>query len=219
MIIQPDSKLVMIGDSITDCGRSQPRGEGLFEANGTGYVSIVDGLLTATSPADRIRIVNMGTSGNTVRELAKRWQKDVLDLSPDWVSVFIGINDVWRHFDTPLLKDGQVHHDEYAETLDTLVKQTRPLVKGLILMTPYFIEPNRHDAMRQMMTQYGNTVKALAEKYDAVLVDTQAAFDAVLVDLHPMTLAWDRIHPTRAGHVILARAFLNAIGYEWSPKT
>ena len=215
MHIQPKSKLVMIGDSITDCGRARPIGEGLFDALGTGYVSLVDGLLTARYPAHGIRVVNMGLSGNTVRDLQGRWQSDVLDLQPDWLSLFIGINDVWRHFDTPLQPEGQVSLAEYARTLETLVRTTRPTLKGLILMTPYFIEPNRADGMRAMMDDYGAVVRQLADTYDALLVDTQAAFDAVLQHLHPMALAWDRVHPTRTGHMILTRAFLQAIGYEW----
>ena len=215
MNIQPESKLVMIGDSITDCDRARPVGEGLFDALGNGYVSLVDGLLTARYPDHRIRVVNMGISGNTVRDLHARWQTDVMDLKPDWLSICIGINDVWRHFDTPLQSEGQVSLDEYKRTLDELVRETRPTLKGLVLMTPYFIEPNRADAMRKMMDQYGAAVERLAKKYQVLLVDTQASFDAVLTHLHPMALAWDRVHPTRTGHMILARAFLQAVGYTW----
>ena len=83
MKIDEHSKLVMIGDSITDSGRTQPVGEGLFEAHGKGYVAYVAGLLAASYPERRIRIVNMGTSGNTVRDLKARWQRDVMDLKPD----------------------------------------------------------------------------------------------------------------------------------------
>jgi lysophospholipase L1-like esterase len=215
MHIQPKSKLVMIGDSITDCGRAHPVGEGLFDALGTGYVSLVEGLLTARYPAHGIRVVNMGVSGNTVRDLQGRWQSDVLDLRPDWLSLFIGINDVWRQFDSPLQPEGHVSREEYTRTLETLVRTTRPTLKGLILMTPYFIEPHRADGMRAMMDDYGAVVRRLADAHDALLVDTQAAFDAVLQHLHPMALAWDRVHPTRTGHMILARAFLQAIDYEW----
>ena len=39
----------------------------------------------------------------------------------------------------------------------------------------------------------------------------QAAFDEVLVHTHPMTLAWDRIHPNMTGHLVLARAFLRTL--------
>jgi lysophospholipase L1-like esterase len=215
MIIQPNSKLVMIGDSITDCDRARPVGEGLFEATGKGYVSLVDGLLTARYAGERIRVVNMGVSGNTVRDLKSRWQSDVLDLKPDWLSICIGINDVWRQFDSPLQPELQVPLDEYTQTLEELITIARPTLKGLVLMTPYFIDLNRADAMRATMDRYGTAVKQLAQKHQAHLVDTQTAFDEVLAHLHPMALAWDRVHPTRAGHMILARAFLQAVGYAW----
>lgn len=215
IIIQPKSKLLVIGDSITDCDRARPVGEGLFDALGKGYVSLVDGLLTARYPGHRIRMVNMGVSGNTVRDLHTRWQTDVLELKPDWLSICIGINDVWRHFHSPNQPEWHVSLDEYTQTLDELLRTTQPSLKGLILMTPYFIEPNRTEPMRTMMDQYGAAVWQLAEKYQALFVDTQAAFDAALTDLHPMALAWDRVHPTHTGHMILARTFLKAIEYEW----
>jgi lysophospholipase L1-like esterase len=215
MVIQPNSKLLMIGDSITDCERARPVGEGLFDALGKGYVSLVDGVLAARYSAHRIRVVNMGISGNTVRDLHGRWQQDVLSLEPDWLSICIGINDVWRYFHSPNQPEWHVPLDEYTQTLDELLQVTRPSLNGLILMTPYFIEPNRMEPMRKMMDQYGAVVRELAEKYQALFVDTQAAFDAVLADLHPMALAWDRVHPTHTGHMILARAFLQEIEYEW----
>jgi lysophospholipase L1-like esterase len=213
--IQPNSKLVMIGDSITDCERARPVGEGLFGAIGKGYVGLVDGLLQATRPQQRIRVVNMGIGGNTVRDLDARWQTDVLDQQPDWLSIMIGINDVWRQFDSPLQTDIHVPLDEYGQTLTRLVGSTRPRLQGLVLMTPYFIEPNRADPMRAQMERYGAVVREIAAAHEAVFVDTQAAFDRVLEQFHPMTLAWDRVHPTLVGHMLLARAFLNAVGYEW----
>ena len=213
--IEAKSKLVMIGDSITDCGRTQPIGEGLFEAHGKGYVAYVAGLLGAVYPERNIRVVNMGTSGNTVRDLKARWQKDVFDLQPDWLSIMIGINDVWRQFDLPLFGETHVSLEEYEATLDELVSTTRPIVKGLVLMTPYFIEPNPADAMRATMDRYGAVVRKLAAKYNTLFVDTQAAFNNVLQHCHPASLAWDRVHPNVTGHMILARAFLDAVGFEW----
>ena len=37
---------------------------------------------------------NRGISGNRVRDLDNRWQKDALDLKPDVLSILIGVNDV-----------------------------------------------------------------------------------------------------------------------------
>lgn len=212
MKLAPHSKLVFIGDSITDCERARPVGEGLFGATGKGWVSLVEGLLGAIHPAHAIRVVNMGTSGNVVTDLKARWQTDALDLKPDWLVIMIGVNDVWRQFDLPRQTEIHVPPETYARTLDEIVAQARPRVKGLVLMAPFYIEPNRADAMRRRMDEYGAIVKKTAAKHDALFIDTQAAFDAVLQHVHANALAWDRVHPNNTGHAIIARAFLNAIG-------
>ena len=72
LILSLNTKLVMIGDSITDSERARPIGEGLFGALGKGYVAQVEATLTAAQPERRIRVVNMGMSGNTVCDLAAR---------------------------------------------------------------------------------------------------------------------------------------------------
>ncbi len=217
LAIPLSSKLVMIGDSITDCGRARPIGEAGIDGSGLGmgYVSLVDSLVRAAYPQGRIRVVNMGTSGNTVRDLAGRWQTDVLDLEPDWLSIMIGINDVWRQFDSPLRTEQQVGLEEYETTLRELAASTRRQVQGLVMMTPYFIEPLRADPMRARMDEYGAVVRRIAADVGARLVDTQAAFDEVLAHSHPMTIALDRVHPAPVGHMVLARAFLNALDFEW----
>lgn len=215
MKLSTNDKLVMIGDSITDCGRSRPIGEGLGGALGNGYVSIAAGLLQSVYPQLAARVVNVGSSGHTVRDLAERWQTDVLDLAPDWVSVMIGTNDVWRQYDQPYIKESHVYAEEYEETLSELVEKTLTHVKGIVLMTPFYLEPNRSDAMRATMDQYGGIVKRIAENHGTLFVDTQAAFDRVLAHIYPATIAWDRVHPSAAGHITLAKAFLDALGFSW----
>lgn len=214
MKLDKNDKMVMIGDSITDAGRAQPVGEGLFEALGRGYVAQVDALLGCVYPALGVRVVNMGNGGNTVRDLDKRWQSDVLDLKPDWVSVMIGINDVWRQFDSPRQTETHVGPEEYAKTLDELVARTLPGVK-MVLLTPFYLEPSRADAMRARMDEYGGIVKELAAKHGTLCVDTQAAFDDVLQSYYPATLSWDRVHPSQVGHMVIARAFLQALDFVW----
>ncbi len=217
MLLSPKGKLLFIGDSITDCGRERPVGEGY--GLGDGYVGLVNALLNSTYPQEFIRVLNVGTSGNTIRDLDARWQTDVFDLKPDWLSIMIGINDVWRQFDSPTRIDWHISLDEYESTLERLVQKTRPQLTGLILMTLYFIETNRSEPMRAMMDQYGQVVAHLAEKHGAVFVDTQAAFDDALRSVHNMSLAGDRIHPSLSGHMILARAFLDAVEYKWHPNS
>jgi lysophospholipase L1-like esterase len=208
--------LLFIGDSITDCERAKPAGEGLFGALGKGYVSVVDAFLQAVYPELGIRVVNTGTSGHTVLDLQARWQEDVLDRKPDWLSIMIGTNDVWRQFDVPFIKEWHVYPDVYEATLRELVLKTQQQVKNIVLMTPFYIESNEQDAMRARMDEYGAIVRRIAKETGTLFVDTQAAFNEVLKELYPATLAWDRVHPTQAGHVVLARAFMNKIGFDWN---
>lgn len=130
MKIQPNSKLLLIGDSITDCGRGRPIAESSLNALGDGHVSLLNPFFTTTVSQARLRIVNMGTSGNTVRDLAARWDSDVVALNPDWLTICIGINDVWRQFDARLQVESFVTLDEYMRTLEDLIRTTRPQICG-----------------------------------------------------------------------------------------
>lgn len=219
MNIKPHSRLVMIGDSVTDHQKTNPAGEGLFEAIGRGwggYVAQVDALLSVNYPEYAIRVTNKGISGNTVRDLARRWQADVIDLKPQWLSVMIGINDVWRQFDVPRQPENGVPPDEYERTLDRLIGETRPLLDGLVLLSPYFIESNKTDAMRARMDVYGALMRKTAARHDAIFVDVQAAFDRMLAHMHSASIAWDRIHPNHIGDMVIASGFLNAIDFDWA---
>jgi lysophospholipase L1-like esterase len=178
-------------------------------------VAQVEALLNVVYPDLSIRVVNRGTGGNTVRDLKARWQRDVLDLKPDWLSIMIGTNDVWRQFDHPLMPELHVYEEEYERTLRELVEQTKPHVKGLILMTPFYLEANRADLMRAKMDIYGNIVKTIATNYDTIFVDTQTAFDYLFEYTYTSTLAGDRVHPNQTGHMVITRALLNALGFSW----
>jgi lysophospholipase L1-like esterase len=235
MLLSLGQKLVFIGDSITDCDR-----QGRAAPYGHGYVGLVRSLLLARYPHLGLTVVNRGVAGDTTRELAARWPRDVLAERPDWLAVLIGINDVWRAFDDrpwaspqagvagrlgrrwlarrrrpPVEKaSGAVPLPEYAATLRRLLT----LAGGqggarLILMEPYLIEPDRSEPMRRCMDAYGAVVRELAAASGAVLVRTQAAFDAALAHTTPADWADDRIHPNAAGHAVIALAFLRAIGF------
>jgi lysophospholipase L1-like esterase len=103
--------------------------------------------------------------------------------------------------------------EEYASTLERLIRTTWPQLQGIVLMIPYCIEPNRADPMRAMMDRYGDVVRRLAGQYQAMLVDTQAAFQSILTEVSPAALALDRVHLKPTGHMILAQAFLKEMVY------
>ena len=212
MLFEKNDTVLFIGDSISDYDRARPVGEGLFNAWGQSYVACAGALLGCMYPELGLRVINMGISGNQVRDLKDRWQTDVFDLKPDWVSVLIGINDVWRQFDSPQMPETHVSPEEFEQTYEELIRETLPRVKGMILMTPYYMETNTRDAMRARMDQYGAIVKELALKYDLTLVDLQAGWDRLFQYMHSTNIAWDRVHPNQTGCMYIAKQFLRAVG-------
>lgn len=215
MIFQDMDRIVFAGDSVTDMGSAQPVGEGLFDNLGIGYVRIIDNLLAACYPELRIRITNAGISGNTSRDLLERFDRDVVELKPDWVSICIGINDVWRQFDTPAIPDGQVLPEEYAQNVEQMITRVKDDVKGVFLLSPYYMEPNREDRMRARIDEYVAICAGLAQKHGCIYVDFQKMYEDYCKIRHSTFLAWDRIHPSRVGSTLMARAFLEKCEFDY----
>ena len=212
MKIENGQSLLFTGDSITDCGRARPIGAGT--GLGNGYVAFVDSLLSVFYPQRRIRVLNSGIGGDRVINLEARWETDVLLLEPAWLAIMIGVNDVWRQFDNPL-DPNQVALERYESVYRGMLDQARPKLQGLALMTPFYMELNRSDPMRERMDAYGLVVERLADEFDAVFVDVQAAFDLHLAHRPTQSLAGDRVHPNTTGHMIIAKAFLTAMEFSW----
>ena len=214
MLIRENSKVLFIGDSITDCGRERkaPASPWVEPTElGNGYVALINALLQTSHPASKIRILNRGIGGNTVRDLARRWQRDVIHLAPDWLFIKIGINDVWRQFRSPRSPQIHVLPDEFTTTYRELLAQTRTSLKGLVLVTPYYIEPDTSDPMRARMDAYRQQVIQLANDFDAILVDTQVAMDRLMQHIDPLAIAADRVHPGTVGHMAIAQAILHEL--------
>ncbi len=219
MVFENMDRIVFTGDSVTDMERARPVGEGLFDHVGRGYVRVIQNMLNVWYPEVLVRVSNTGTDGNTSRDLRARFQTDVVDLKPDWVSICIGINDVWRQFDSPAIPDDHVSPEEYEENLETMILSIKDDVKGIFLLTPYYMEPNKADPMRARMDAYGAVCKKLAEKYGCRLVDLQAVFDDYFRYRHSSYIAWDRVHPNQVGATIIAKAFLEQCEFEFGRFT
>ncbi|MGN1346354.1 MAG: GDSL-type esterase/lipase family protein, partial [Eubacteriales bacterium] len=139
-----------------------------------------------------------------------------MNLKPDWVSVMIGINDVWRQFDSPGIVTCHVYPEEYRSNLCEILERTLPVVKGVILMSPFFMEPQREDRMRQRVDEYIKICEETAKKYNCHYINMQPPFDDYLQYRHSSYISWDRVHPGNIGSLIIAREFLKAIGVERS---
>ena len=216
MIFEKLDRIIFTGDSVTDMGSVNPVGEGLRDSLGFGYVRMIENLLMSVYPELTLRVTNSGISGNTSRDLLARWERDVLNLHPQWVSIMIGINDVWRQFDTPALTNLAVMPEDYEKNIDAMLAALQGKAKGVFLMTPYYMEPNRADTMRARMDEYGAICRKLAEKYGCIFIDTQAMFDEYFKHQHSTYIAWDRVHPNQIGAMLIAREFLKHCGFDFT---
>jgi len=215
MIFENMDRIVFAGDSVTDMGSTNPVGEGLGDSVGHSYVRIVENMLAAFYPEIQVRVTNSGISGNTSRDLLARFDRDVTGLNPDWVSICIGINDVWRQFDTPAIPDYHVLPDEYERNMETMIGKVKDNVKGVFILSPYIIEPNRSDMMRSRMDEYVAICRKLAEKHSCVFVDFQQMYENYCKIRHSCYIAWDRIHPNQVGATLMAREFLKYCDFDF----
>lgn len=218
MIFESNDRIIFAGDSVTDMGSVCSVADQFQENLGRSYVRIIDNMLAAWYPERIIGILNAGINGNTSRDLLARWDRDVLGNAPTWISICIGINDVWRQFDMPTYPHLAVTPEDYAANIEKMVISGKEHSKGVFLMTPYIMEPCREDAMRARMDEYGNICREIAEKHSVILVDVQRAFDDFFAHRHSSSVSWDRIHPNQVGATVMAREFLSHCEFDYMHK-
>lgn len=200
MKMKSGHKLLLIGDSITDAGRT-----GQSAPFGEGYVALLRALMMARRPDLKLKFVNQGIGGKTIRNLASRWETDVVAEKPDHLCVMIGINDIWRNFAETERTPFHVPLAEFRETYEALLRRSRDAgIEQIYLCGCFFVEPNREEPMRRMCDEYNTVVAELAARHWLTFVDMQRVFDRLAQDQHPMTIAVDRVHPQPHGHMAMA---------------
>jgi lysophospholipase L1-like esterase len=198
------------GDSITDCGRNrsdaQPNAAG---ALGTGYPLLVAAAALATHPDRGLRFYNRGVSGNTVPDLEQRWAADTLELRPDVLSILIGVNDFWHKLGGGYTGTVQDYEDQYAALLERTLLAL-PRVR-LVVLEPFVLRcgavDNRwfpeFDARRAVAAR-------VAAHARATFIPLQALFDERARAVPPPYWATDGVHPTPAGHAVIAEQWRRA---------
>ncbi|MCM2676175.1 SGNH/GDSL hydrolase family protein [Alkalicoccobacillus plakortidis] len=203
-MLNKNDTLILIGDSITENGRFEDPQE-----IGIGYAAIIHDFLTVKHPELNLTVLNKGIGGNRVTDLEARWQQDVIELEPDWVSISIGINDVWRQFDQPEME--QVHPELFEEVYDRLLKQVVDRTDaGIILMEPTIIQEQTDSKENLTLKPYIEATNKLASKYQAILVPTHQAFQNYLEAGSKVPLTTDGVHMNSKGDILMASTWLHS---------
>lgn len=208
MLLRDGDHVLFFGDSITDCGRTGAADPD--EAMGSGYAFLCAAMLSARHPGSNLRFTNRGIGGNRVSDLEGRLGRDVLDLRPDVLSVLIGINDTWRRYDSDVVSPVDAFARSYERILSAAREQ---LGARLIVMEPFLLPvPEDRRRWREDLDPRIAAVRELARRFEAVYVPLDGLFAAAACR-RPMDY-WlpDGVHPTPAGHALIADAWLRAVG-------
>ena len=208
LIFKAKQSIEFIGDSITDCGRREPA----YTPLGDGYVHLIHDLLQAGYPELKLNVVNKGISGNTILDLKSRWRSDVLEIRPDWLFIFIGVNDVWRYFEGNW--EEAVALPEFTNTYRQLLRSAQTNTTAQIrLVSPYLAENDTENSFRKKLSQYQSAIDSIGEEFDLPVVHLQPAFDWAMLSNPGNYWTNDRVHPTREGHMLIALTILRACGF------
>lgn len=204
-------RILFQGDSVTDCGRDRVDSYSL----GTGYPNLVAAYLWAHYSELELTILNRGVSGDRVYDLVDRWNTDCIQLKPDWVSILVGINDTWRRYDSNILSP----IDEFTAAYRQLLELTqRDTTARIILCDPFVLNyPADRVAWRADLNPRIEAIRQLAAEFSAIYIPLDGLMASACTKAEPAFWAADGVHPTLAGHGVIASAWLGAIASRSRP--
>ena len=208
-------KILFMGDSITDVERNRENDAYM----GAGYATMAAGELAFNNPY-AYEFVNPGISGNRIIDLHARIRRDMVNLQPDYISILIGINDVWHEY------TGQngVSAEKFEVLYDMMIQELQRDIPGvkIMILEPFVLpgvktrteedKPGRWEHFSSETPLRAAAAKRIAEKYNLVFVPLQEKFNAVNADAPDGYWLVDGVHPSAAGHTLIKRAWLE--GFE-----
>ncbi len=203
-------KILFQGDSITDCGRDYANPYHL----GAGYANYTARMIRENFPEMELEFFNLGIGGHRTADLKARWQTDCIDIQPDIVSIMIGINDVWRAFDSADPTSVKEFEDNYRFLLSEIKSKTSAKI---VIIEPFVLHDtaDKHNWHEDLYLKIAAT-RRLAEEFSDAYVPMNGLFTAKSVGYKafgksPSYWAADGVHPTEEGAYFIAGELAAAI--------
>lgn len=210
-LVQDGQTYLFQGDSITDCGRRNAD-----TPMGSGYALMFTEIVTALYPDRKINFINRGISGDTTKDLIRRWDDDMVALQPDWMSILIGINDSHRYLfnDDPNIK---VSPSQFRENYDLLLQRATTETKArIVLLEPFYICLAYDDADRtkvlDLLPEYIQVTRDMSVKYGTLLVPMHDIYQKHLALRDATSFCPEPVHPNHGGHMAMALELLRTLG-------
>lgn len=210
--LKPGSVVLFQGDSITDAGRSRRNTRpNNAQSLGNGYPFLIGCELLRDQADATLKIYNRGISGNKVPDLQKRWQKDCIDLKPTVLSILIGVNDIWHKLNgryKGTVKDYETGFRKLLKDTIAALPETR-----IVICEPFVL---RCGAINEKwFPEFDNrraVAKKLAGEFKLTFVPFQSMFDKATKTAKPNYWAGDGVHPSLAGHALMAKTWREVTG-------
>ena len=202
-------KVLFQGDSITDAGRCINNGS--LMSIGQGYALIAASKLCKESPS-QYEFFNRGISGNRIVDLYQRIKVDFWNLEPDVCSILLGVNDVWHE---AMFNNG-VEAERFENVYRMLISDTVKVLPNIsfMLIEPFALKTGAAaeswDFFETEIKKRQEIVKKLSEEFGTELVLLQDKFNEAANSSAPEYWLGDGVHPTIAGHRLIAEEWLKS---------
>ncbi len=195
-------KVLFFGDSITDALRQRDNDYFL----GNGYVTIASGNIGYEYPG-QYEFINRGISGNRIVDLYERIKVDCINLKPDIITIFIGVNDVLHEAAHKNGVSSEKFYKIYKMLLEE-IKEELPDVK-IILIEPFvYKDPETEYALSFILSEVpkrAEMVRKLSREFDVPCILIKDALDKKIREANQKYYIRDGVHPTVMGHGIIAK--------------
>lgn len=201
-------RILFFGDSITDCHRDRHRADCL----GRGYALMASARLQQLYPDLQLEFINRGISGDRTSDLLRRLQTDCLDLEPDQVILFVGINDCTNYFYHQQLAVEEAV-EEFKDNYRNILCPILDSGASLSLMEPFVLPcPSDRYQWRTFLNPMNQSIRQLAREYKLTYVPLDGHLNALGIagDFNRYTQG-DGVHPTPLGHLEIADQLLRYI--------
>tara|TARA_Y200000002_G_scaffold44642_1_gene32320 strand:- start:243 stop:971 length:729 start_codon:yes stop_codon:yes gene_type:complete len=222
-----NNKVVFLGDSITENATSI-KGDTLTFANGAIFVPKYTGFISRIKEkiGEDIELIGKGIGGDKVSDLLTRYRNDVIQLNPDIVFIYIGINDVWHKYDFGTGSD----IDLYEKGLRQIIGDIKNIGAEVILCTPTVIGENKGEftlvnqfkdietmqIMNSDLDAYSDVIRKLSSEFNTELIDLRKIFMNYISENNPNNdpsgiTTYDGVHLNDQGNKLIADEMLRFI--------
>ncbi len=199
-------KILFQGDSITDAGRDKRN----YHNMGNGYPKFASQLIAGAHPDTEFDFYNFGISGNRTGQVFDRLYKDAIEFQPDIFSILIGINDIWHRYgnDRIATTDAQIETN-YRAILERIKRETNAKI---IMLSPYLLDCEDKEHMREDLKTVLPIVRKLAEEFADVYIPLDERFsEAIKTQPEPKFYSADGVHPNQNGAAFIGKLYAEAI--------